>query len=113
MASYTPSANTHRICWGPVLKYQQESIPLPQPQAEELVFALITMCPVGISLELGFGQGPGGSEAAAHAALMGLRFHRRSEPVLFRRALPGMQTLEMMNRIRTVIMENWACAEDV
>ena len=45
------------------------------------------MCPVGISLELGFGQGPGGSEAAAHAALMGLRFHRRSEPVLFRRCL--------------------------
>ena len=65
------------------------------------------MCPVGISLELGFGQGPGGSEAAAHAALMGLRFHRRSEPVLFRRCLPGMATLEMVNRIRTAIMENW------
>jgi len=72
-----------------------------------LIFALITMCPVGISLELGFGQGPGGSTLTSHAALMGLRFQRKGgNPVLFRRYLPGMVTLEKVNRIRRNIMEN-------
>ena len=64
------------------------------------------MCPVGISLELGFGQGPGGTAKASHAALMGLRFHRKAEPVLFQRCLPGMEILEKVNRIRLAIMDN-------
>lgn len=64
-------------------------------------------CPVGISLELGFGQGPGGSTLTSHAALMGLRFQRKGgNPVLFRRYLPGMVTLDKVNRIRRNIMEN-------
>lgn len=61
------------------------------------------MCPVGITLELGFGQGPGGSSDAAHAALMGLRFHRKAEPVLFRRCLPGMKTLE---KVQLLLVRN-------
>ena len=48
-------------------------------EAEELVFALITMCPVGIPLRLGFGKGPGGTESGARAALMGLSFHQSQE----------------------------------
>lgn len=54
-------------------------------EAEELVFALITMCPVGISLRLGFGKGPGGTESGAHAALMGLSFHKSQEKMVKRR----------------------------
>ncbi|CAJ1406886.1 unnamed protein product [Effrenium voratum] len=73
--------------------------------AEELLFALITMCPVGMPLELGFGQGPGGSLEGAKAALMGLRFHRK-EDVIFRKHLPGISTLAKVNAIRTAIMEN-------
>ena len=75
-------------------------------KAEELVFALITMCSVKNPLRLGFSPGPGGSKQNSQAALSGLCFHPRDEAVIFRRYLPGLATLEKINAIRTAIMEN-------
>ncbi|CAE7233314.1 spn-E [Symbiodinium natans] len=77
---------------------------------EEVVFVLTTICPSGMTLELGFNQGPGGSAESARASLTGLRLKSSKKNddrlLLINRNLPAMKVMDKVNAVRAAIMEN-------
>mmetsp|Transcript_78885 Transcript_78885/g.142280 ORF Transcript_78885/g.142280 Transcript_78885/m.142280 type:complete len:1880 (+) Transcript_78885:103-5742(+) len=74
--------------------------------AEQLIFALTTISPSSLNLSLGFGQGPGGSAEGARAALTGMRFQTRARSVLFKRHVPGLESIKKVNAVRSIVMES-------
>eukprot|EP00930_Biecheleria_cincta_P106300 TRINITY_DN9968_c0_g1_i1.p1 TRINITY_DN9968_c0_g1~~TRINITY_DN9968_c0_g1_i1.p1 ORF type:complete len:1702 (-),score=321.91 TRINITY_DN9968_c0_g1_i1:35-5113(-) len=72
--------------------------------AEELIFAMTTLCPGSVKLNFAFAQGPGGSESKARASLAAMRFGG-SRPLKFRHHLPGLMVIEKLNQVRSNILE--------